>query len=239
MPTHARTRTSTTVAVLVLTAVFAAAGCAGGPTPTLASAGSASNSISATPSTPAPAPTPATIGKPYIEKAARGKYSKAQLESAWKYVSQFTAKYSYNPALMDTSPAQVTKKLMEPIRAQMTRAAQSDFDKGVAAVAHGKNDDSGLLGLALVGMNDEESTVASPAVTDLHIDGSLELDDDGETLAPKLNQRAVLHLIDSKHEAIKTTISKTTTLWLKPKGNGWVIDGWQTHWNSSDLVADS
>ncbi len=68
--------------------------------------------------------------------------------------------------------------------------------------------------------------------TDQHIDGTMELDPASKTLAPELNQRAVLHAINDKHQPVKTTTTKTTTLWLKPN-RGQDGEAWSRSGNSS------
>lgn len=243
MPTHAGTRLRTTVTAVVLTTVFAAAGCSGGPAPTPAGAGSASNSVSvsATPSAPAPSPTPtAIIGKPYIVKGTRAEFSSAQLKSAWKYATEFAARYSFNPALMNTTEAQVTKRLLQPIRAQIGDAkVLAEFDKDIATEARGQDNHGAVDALASAGMNVSGFQMATPTVTGLHIDGTMSVPTKDVRLATKLTQRAQLHYIDPDKKAVKSSASKTVTLYLEPKGTGWVITGYDWDVKYGNLTPDS
>lgn len=182
----------------------------------------------------------ASIGKPFIVKGTRAKYSPAQLASAWKYSTDLAAKYSYNPAMMDTTNKQVTPKLLQPLRAEMTKVALADFDKAAAGYARdGSKDPLGILGLALVGWHEKGWTLPSTPVTGLVINGTMSTSNDGKSLAVKLTQRTQVHAINPKGEPVKTTLSKTVTTYLLPQADSWVIDGWWSQYNSGDVTPDS
>ena len=241
MPTDTWARI--TIPALALTFSLAVAGCSSAPAVSPAGTSSASSSASVKPSTPAPAPTPtATIGKPYIVKGTRAEYSSAQLKSAWKYATEFAAKYCYNPAMMNTTKKQVTKKLLQPIRAQIGDPdVLAEFDKDIAAFARTKDNEGDGIGLALVGLNGDGYRMAATPVTGLHIDGTMSVvAKDDSRLATKLMQRAQVHYFDTdKQGPMKMAVTHTVTLYLEPKGTGWVITGYNWEGNSGDYVPDN
>lgn len=210
------------VAIALLGGALVLSGCSGAATITATTSGAAMPSV---PSSPSPAAVTPAVSAPVVDEMARNKFGDAGTEEGWKFSTDLSTRYAYNPAIMAKAPDEVTAADFAGIREQMTADARKDWDRFVKQLpsrdAQGK-----VNGIALQGLQSDGYTInlANP-VTDYVIDGSVTISNYG-TMVTTQRQRAAVHMLDGKGAKVKITVSKTIKFYLKEVGGEWKIDGW-------------
>ncbi|MGL4178349.1 MAG: hypothetical protein ACRCSN_20020 [Dermatophilaceae bacterium] len=131
--------------------------------------------------------------------------------------------YAFDPALMTKATRDLGSEDFEDLCAAMTRSARKEWDGYVRGLP-GAQSHQAVNALATVGVNINGNRLRSTdPVTRFAIIGGVLAFDDGEVVTTQ-TQTGVLHLKDRNGDPVKFTASRTVTLYLAKKGNGWRID---------------
>lgn len=241
--TRSRTpRLAATLTTLALAAALALAGCGSDtPPPTPAVTASAPTTTGAMPA-PTPSGRPAAaadIAAPRVTASPKKAFTPDQVDSAWTFATTLAARYSYNPALIDTTPKQVTTQLLEPVRSTMTTSARADFDRGIRKAATDDEARGNVYAFALCGWRTDGHRVAPAGVTGVSIDGTVDTYQDGPHLVTKMAQEGVVHTLDADGKRQKVTVTKSVELYLLPHGSSWRIDGYWRKVTYGDLTDEA
>lgn len=226
----ARSRRRAAAVFMVSGLAFGLGGCATGPS-------QASPAVTSGPVATASV-TPGTVvqgTKPVVDKetftgSAVKKFGQAEVQDAYKAAAEFTVNNTMAPRTADKSPADLTLKDFDGVRASLTPSARKSFDKSFAGRDQETQNMVNVSALAYYGLNDEGFNVRDDyPVTDLRVTNS-KAEADGARIKMTSDVTCTGHYTGPKGEKVKSGCNKTLTLWMIKDAKGaWKIDGWQAN----------